>query len=187
MSKQWFILNTFTGQESKVAEALKKFQKNVEQNFLGEILIPTVLETTEENGKKIECRRKRYPGYAFAEIDLYEDFAKSKVKKDLFEKINALPGMIGFLGGNEPRPLNEDEILSLRKDMEEGKKLKKQIELNVGDEVKILDGAFANNIGTISKKNDSEQIANVEFQMFGEDMTTEVPYGSLEKIEENDG
>ena len=184
MSKQWFVLNTFTGQESKVASSLKDLQKDTAQDFLGEILLPSVTETISKGKKKIEQTRRLYPGYAFAEIDLFKDFAKGEVDMPLYDKINAIPGMIGFIGGSSPRPLTEDEICCLREDMEQGKKKQKSVEFEVGDEVKILDGAFVNNIGTISKKNDDEQIATVEFKMFDEDMTAEVPFGSLEKIED---
>lgn len=177
---QWFVLNTFTGQESKVASALK----DLKSAQIGKVAIPTVVETITKGSKKIEQKRKRYPGYAFAEIDLYRDFSKGELDKALFDAVNAIPGMIGFLGGNQPRPLTEDEVFSLKEDMKDGKKAKEQVEFAVGDEVKILDGAFANNIGTILKKNDDEQIAIVEFNVFGQDMNTEVAYGSLEKIED---
>lgn len=188
MSKQWFVLNTFTGQESKVAASLKDLQKDMAQEFLGKILLPSVTEMISKGKKKIEQTRRLYPGYAFAEIDLYKNFGKGEVDIPLYDKINAIPGMIGFIGGSTPRPLTEDEIGCLREDMEQGKKKQQRVDIEVDDTVKILDGAFANNIGTVAKKNDDAQIATVEFKMFDEDMSAEVPFGSLEKIEdESDG
>ena len=184
MSKQWFVLNTFTGQESKVADSLKDLQKKTARDFLGEILIPSVTETITKGKKKIEQKRRLYPGYVFSEIDLYEDFSKNKIDGKIYDEVNAIHGMIGFIGGATPRPLTEDEICCLREDMKQDSKAKKNLNFEIGDSVKILDGAFANNVGTISKKNGDEQIAVVEFKMFDQDMNTEVSYGSLEKIDE---
>jgi transcriptional antiterminator NusG len=102
-------------------------------------------------------------------------------RKELWDSVCKIDGMIGFLGGDNPRPMSEDEIASVRKYLEQ--KEDKKLEFKEGDSVKILDGPFAGNIGTIAKKNDTEQTALVEFNMFGEDMSTEVAYGSLELAE----
>lgn len=167
MSKQWFILSTFTSKENKVADELKKLKKE-NPNIVGEILLP-----------KQSDGSVRFPGYVFAELDVFKNFVNGTKNEDNWNKVSNLPEMIGFLGGDSPRPMSEDEIASLRAMIE--MKDEKKIVFNVGDSVKILDGAFANNIGIISNKDDEKQIAIVDFELFGEQMKAEVQYSSLEK------
>lgn len=185
MSKQWFILSTMTGSEAKVARALNNWRKSNKKDgheYIGEILVPEVKEhATNDSGVETTHWRVAFPGYVFAELDVFEDFMKGTRRKELWDSVCKIDGMIGFLGGDNPRPMSEDEIASVRKYLEQ--KEDKKLEFKEGDSVKILDGPFAGNIGTIAKKNDTEQIALVEFNMFGQDMTDEVAYGSLELAE----
>lgn len=181
MSKQWFILSTMTGSEAKVAKALNNWRKKGNE-YVGEILVPEVKEhATNDSGVETTHWRVAFPGYVFAELDVFEDFMKGIRRKELWDSVYKIDGMIGFLGGDNPRPMSEDEIASVRKYLEQ--KEEKNIVFKEGDSVKILDGPFAGNIGMIAKKNDTEQIALVEFKMFDQDMNAEVSYGSLESAE----
>ena len=181
MSKQWFIMSTMTGSETKVARTLNNWRKKGNE-YVGEILVPEVKEhTTNDSGVETTHWRVAFPGYVFAELDVFEDFMKGIRRKELWDSVCKIDGMIGFLGGDNPRPMSEDEIASVRKYLEQ--KEDKKIEFKEGDSVKILDGPFAGNIGMIAKKNDTEQTALVEFKMFDQDMNAEVAYGSLEPVE----
>ena len=185
MSKQWFILSTMTGSEAKVARALNNWRKSNKEDgheYVGEVLVPEVKEhAINDSGVETTHWRVVFPGYVFAELDVFADFMKGEKRKAIWDAVCKIDGMIGFLGGDNPRPMSEDEIASVRKYLEQ--KEEKNVSFKEGDSVKILDGAFAGNIGTIAKKNDAEQIALVEFKMFDQDMNTEVSYGSLEFAE----
>lgn len=185
MSKQWFILSTMTGSEAKVARALNNWRKSNKEDgheYVGEVLVPEVKEhATNNSGVETTHWRVVFPGYVFAELDVFGDFMKGEKRKAIWDSVCKIDGMIGFLGGDNPRPMSEDEIASVRKYLEQ--KEEKNVSFNEGDSVKILDGAFAGNIGTIAKKNDAERIALVEFKMFDQDMNAEVSYGFLEFAE----
>lgn len=185
MSKQWFILSTMTGSEAKVARALNDWRKSNKEDgheYVGEVLVPEVKEhATNDSGVETTHWRVVFPGYVFAELDVFVDFMKGEKRKAIWDAVCSIDGMIGFLGGDNPRPMSEDEIASVRKYLEQ--KEEKNVSFKEGDSVKILGGAFAGNIGTIAKKNDAEQIALVEFKMFDQDMNAEVSYGSLELAE----
>ena len=185
MSKQWFILSTFTGKETEVANALNKWRESNEDGheFIGEVLLPEVKEESKANARaKTIHTRVVFPGYAFAELDVFEDFASSSKRKEIWDAVCKIDGMIGFLGGDSPRPMSEDEIASVRKYFDEKTEVKKTVELKEGDSVKILDGAFAGNIGTISKI--CGDVATVSVEIFGEETEQEIALGSLEKVEE---
>jgi len=175
MSKQWFILSTFTGKEVQVANTLNSWKddpNNEYHDFIGEVLVP---ETKEKD-------RVVFPGYAFAEIDAFEDFIKGTKRTKVWNAVCEINGMIGFLGGDNPRPMSEDEIASVRKYMDEKEIAKEKIELKVGDVVKVLDGAFAGNEGTV--KEIKGDVVVVEVELFGEETEQEIALGSLEKVEE---
>lgn len=171
MSMQWFILSTFTGQESKVKKAFEDWRNSKKEfhDLIGEILVPQ-----NQNGTV-------FPGYAFAELDAYENYSEGKRREKFWNAVCKIDGMIGFLGGDFSRPMSEDELASLKKHCEQIVKEKK-VEFKEGDSVKILDGAFANNVGTIVKISDG--IATVSVEIFGEETEQNVPVGSLEKTEE---
>ena len=79
MSKQWFVLNTLTGQEQKVQKLLvaKAAESEIDMaGMIGETLMPTVKEVSTRNGRKTTVTRKLFPGYVFAELDLYTDFRR---------------------------------------------------------------------------------------------------------------
>lgn len=177
MSKQWFILNVLVGAENKVKDQLTEFRKSDQEHF-GAIEIPEVKEEIVKKKKTIVSSRKAFPGYVFAEFDLFKDFINHEKNSDVWEKVTKMDGMICLLGGDNPRPMSEEEILSVKK--YSNKKSEKKTVFNVNDSVKILDGAFANNVGTVKKlEND---IATVEFEIFGEMTEHEISTKSLEKI-----
>ena len=183
MSKQWFILSTMTGSEAKVARALNNWRKSDKEDgheYVGEVLVPEVKEhATNDSGVETTHWRVVFPGYVFAELDVFGDFMKGEKRKAIWDAVCSIDGMIGFLGGDNPRPMSEDEIASVRKYLEQ--KEDKKIEFKEGDSVKILDGPFAGNIGTVAKIDDGVAIVNVE--IFGEETEQEIQIGSLEKDE----
>ena len=183
MSKQWFILSTMTGSEAKVARALNNWRKSDKEDgheYVGEVLVPEVKEhSINDSGVETTHWRVVFPGYVFAELDVFADFMKGEKRKAIWDAVCSIDGMIGFLGGDNPRPMSEDEIASVRKYLEQ--KEEKNISFKEGDSVKILDGAFAGNIGTIAKIADGVAIVNVE--IFGEETEQEIQIGSLEKDE----
>lgn len=185
MSKQWFILSTFTGSEAKVATALNDWRKSEKEDdgheYVGEVLVPEVKErVTNNSGVETAHSRVVFPGYVFAELDVFEDFMKGEKRKAIWDAVCSIDGMIGFLGGDNPRPMSEDEIASVRKYLEQ--KEEKNVSFKEGDSVKILDGAFAGNIGTIVKIVDG--VATVNVELFGEETEQEISVGSLKLVEE---
>ena len=170
MSMQWFILSTFTGQESKVKKAFEDWRNSKKEfhDLIGEILVPQ-----NQNGTV-------FPGYAFAELDAYENYSEGKRREKFWNAVCKIDGMIGFLGGDFSRPMSEDELASLKKHCEEVTNCRK-VSFEQGDSVKILDGAFSGNVGTIVKI--SNDVATVTIDIFGEETEQEISLGSLEKEE----
>jgi len=180
MSKQWFIMNVFTGKEKQIKHKLEELAAKEPEKY-GTVLIPETTETVKnDNGSSTTTKRLNFPGYVFAELDAFRNFSEHEKNDDVWKAVSGLEEMIGFLGGDNPRPMSEDEVESVRKLM--NSKASKKVVLKEGDSVKVLDGAFANNVGTIKKIEDD--VATVSVEIFGEETEQEIPIGSLEKEEE---
>src|SRR5204862_851706 len=75
MSKKWYVIQTYSGYENKVKEALllRIKEHNKEASF-GEILIPTeTVQETRTNGKQRIRQKTSLPGYIFVEMDMSEE------------------------------------------------------------------------------------------------------------------
>lgn len=168
MSKQWFIISVFTGQEKQVKAKLDKLRELNSENF-GEVKLPT-------KGKKEEVC---FPGYVFAEMNLFQNFAEKIKNQDVWNTLYGIDKVIGPLGGENVYPMSEDELLSLDKMSKKDETEQNKVVFNVGDSVKILEGAFAGNIGIISTI--ANDVATVKIEIFGEEIEQEISLGSLEK------
>ena len=65
--KQWFVVHVLSGQEQKVRDRIKRLVESEEMgDYIFDVLVPQ--ERVEENrkGKKIETKRKFFPGYIIA-------------------------------------------------------------------------------------------------------------------------
>jgi len=103
MTKQWYIVHTYSGFERKVAESLKsRIQAfSVEEEF-GQILVPTEDVVEMKGGKRVTSSKMTFPGYVLVEMEM-SDRAWHIVKNT--------PRVTGFVGsGVKPSPLSQQEV-----------------------------------------------------------------------------
>ena len=75
MSKKWYVIQTYSGYENKVKEALlQRIKEHGKESAFGEILIPTeTVQETRGNGKQRVRQRTSLPGYIFVEMEMTEE------------------------------------------------------------------------------------------------------------------
>ena len=131
--------------------------------------------------------RKLYPGYVFVELDLYRD-AHARDRNDaVWSFVNGLDGVIGFLGGERPKPLTEEEILNVKASAGgEAAKNKPKISFDPGEAVKIVDGAFMSSEGTVQSIDPDHGRLVVSVSIFGGDTPVELEYWQVERLEKKD-
>lgn len=189
MSKQWFVLNTLTGQEQKVQKLLvaKAAEAEVDlAGMIGETLMPTVKEVSTRNGRKTTVVRKLFPGYVFAELDLYSDYRRRERNEAVWSFVNGLDGVIGFLGGDYPRPMTETEILDVRAAAgDDQAKTRAKIEIEPGEPVKIVDGAFMSSTGTVQSVDPDRGRLVVSVSIFGGETPVELECWQVERLEKD--
>lgn len=181
MKKEWFVLHTLTGQEYKVRDGIQRRLKQEEmEEYIGEVIVPTEKVSEVKKGVRTTTTRKFFPGYVLVDMSLYDD------EKNLFEKawyfIRDTPGIIGFVGGDAPVPLKQDEVDSILRQVEDKKeKVKPKITFEPGETVKIVDGPFLNFSGVVEEVDPSRGKLKVSVAIFGRTAPVELEYWQVER------
>lgn len=173
--KGWFVLQTYSGYENKVKENL--LQRAQTYNMLDNILrveIPTQTVQVEKNGKKKEIEENRFPGYVLVEMVMTDE---------AWFVVRNTPNVTGFVGshGNrsKPTPLLEQEIRDILVSM--GQTVQEfDIDVEVGQTVRIIDGAFADYTGKITEIDNNK--VKMIISMFGNDTIAEVNLNQIAEL-----
>ena len=105
---QWFILHTYSGHEKKVCESLKARVAGTDlESAIVQVLVPTETVVEMRGNKRVESARMFYPGYVLIQIDCDE---RGHIPDDVFHAIRSTPKVTGFVGGQTPTPLTQDEV-----------------------------------------------------------------------------
>ena len=175
MSKKWYVIQTYSGYEAKVKAGLQeRIKQNEMSECFGEILIP--VETVRDNrpGGKTRVRQKTsLPGYVFVEMDMSEE---------AWHLVKDTAKVTGFIGNQNPTAVPPREIDRLRQGMVEGAmKPKPRVTFEEGDEVRVVDGAFANFSGTVEEVRPEKQKLRVKVSIFGRATPVELDFSQVEK------
>jgi len=182
---QWFALHTLSGQENKVKTYLERFKKAEElDDYIFEILLPTETVSEVKAGKKSTKVRKLYPGYVFVNMKLYDEEKKVIIKPFYFVKDAS--GVIGFVGGEHPASLRQTEVDEIKARIEAatGKEVPK-VSFEVGEELKITDGAFANLTGRVDEIDPSRGKLKISVSIFGRFTPVELEYWQVQRASES--
>lgn len=186
MSKDWYMLQTFTGYEGKIERTIKSL---LDKNELDKSVILTVLVPEEKvkevrNGKEVTRTNKFLPGYVMLEMDLPE-FGWRDTCARLY-KIQGVGGFVGvFNKNNRPFPIKKDEAKNLlqRSGLITGEKqVVIKHSFNIGDTVKIIEGPFASFNGVIKEIFADKEKLSAEVQIFGRPTPVELTFAQAEKI-----
>ncbi len=171
---KWYIVQTLTGQEDKVKLRL---EQTIEELGLKEkilrVLVPEE-ETVEIRGeKRIERKRKMYPGYVFVEMILDED---------TWYKIRSTAGVARFIGSKtSPVPVTDREMQRVLKQL--GIKEKEiNVEFVVGEPIRIISGSFRGYTGSVAEVNPAKSKIKAMINIFGRDTSVEVDFDRVEKV-----
>ncbi len=175
MSKKWFVVHTYSGFENKVRDALQQRIKehHMEDKF-GEILIPTETVTEARAGGKSRVRQKNsFPGYVFVEMEMSEE---------AWHLVKDTPKVTGFIGNQRPQEVKPPQIDDLRKIIVEGAvKPKPRVSFETGNQIRVIDGPFANFSGPVEEVNPDKQKRRVKVSIFGRATPVELDFSQVEK------
>ena len=191
MEKQWFVLHTLTGQETK---AFKSIEARVKiermEDYIGRCVIPTEKVTEKKDGKKRTVTKRVFPGYLLCELALYDEargvdeHGRRAIYERTWQFLRETPGVIGFVGSDRPMPLKQSEVDAILNDRPAGAPTVERPKINfaVEETVKITDGAFMGLTGQVSMVDPDKGKLKVEVNIFNRKVQVDVEYWQVEKV-----
>ena len=175
MSKQWYVVHTYSGYENKVKANLERRIESMNmEDKIFRILVPMEDEIEIKNGKKKVSKKKVFPGYVLVEMIMTDDS---------WYVVRNTPGVTGFVGtGSKPIPLNEEEAKAIIKQMgmEEPKT---KMNISLGENVKVTEGPFESFVGVIEEIYPDKGKVKVMVSMFGRETPIELDFTQIEKLD----
>lgn len=189
MARGWFVIQVQTGFENKVySRLLEKKNGGTLRDVLIDVRVPEEEIIVEKRNKKVVQKQKLYPGYVLAELDLPED---EMAWKSVYADIRNIVGVGMFLtagGGNKkPAPLTFEEVRSIFEQTGDisTKEYMKDVNMmwEVGDNVRINDGAFKNFEGVIDEVNQDKGTVIISVEIFGRLTPVELEFAQIIKVD----
>lgn len=181
MQSQWFVIHTLAGQELKVRDSIEKRLKPEEMTeFVREVLVPMEKVAEVRGGKKTVTTRKLHPGYVYVDIVLLDENKRLLDRPWYF--IRETPGIIGFVGGERPIPVTEDEMKVIKDQVSDAEDQERpKVHFDLGETIKINDGPFLNFSGVIEEVDPDRGKLKVTVNIFGRNTPVELEYWQVEK------
>jgi len=183
MQKEWFVIHSLTGQEMKVRDSIRKRLKMEEmEDYVDDVVVPTEKVSEVKKGVRSTTTRKFFPGYVLVHMALYDD-NKQMVERS-WRFIRETPGVIGFIGGEKPVPLQSGEVGVVMNQIEEKReRVKPKVVFEPGETVKITDGPFLNFSGVVEEVDPNRGKLKVSVAIFGRSAPVELEYWQVERGE----
>ncbi len=140
--RKWYVVQVVSTKEKKVKKALEDFKEvHGMSEQIDEVVLPTENVLEVKQGQQKVSEKRIWPGYILVKMVLNDDS---------WTYVTNTNGVVGFLGGEIPTPLNDDEVEDILNDLEDKKQgVTQKHKFSSGDYVKITDGVFVNFVGTI--------------------------------------
>lgn len=173
----WYVVHTYSGFEHKAKLALQERVRSVRREAdFGEIVVPEENVVELVKGQKKTTKRRFFPGYILVQVNLNDE---------TWHIVKNTPRITGFVGGDKirPQPVPESEVQRMTNRIAEGQaKPRPRISFKDGENVRVVDGPFANFNGTIEEVNPDKGKVRVLVSIFGRSTPVELDYIQVEKI-----
>lgn len=173
MDKEWYVVNTYSGHESKVKEKLEMRASTMGmEDYIFRVVVPEEKVVDEKGKEKI---KKMFPGYILVEMIMNDE---------AWFIVRNTPGVTGFIGssgkGAKPFPLTPMEVDKILGSMGMSR-LEIGNNLEEGDNVKVINGPFQSMYGKIKTINVESQTLEVALDLFGQETIVELGLSEIEK------
>lgn len=171
---KWYIVHTYSGHENKVAKSLKqRIQSLGFEERIFEMIVPTRNTIRVSQGKKESVKEKIFPGYVLVKMILDDES---------WLLVKTTQGVTSFIGaGNKPTPISEKEVEAIQRFTKIEEPLYKTA-FSKGEAVKIIDGPFAEFLGTIDEIDETKGKVKVLVSIFGRETPVELDFLQVKKL-----
>ncbi len=173
--KNWYIVQSHSSFENKVAQEIKEEATKANlMDKIEEIIVPTHDITEVKRGKRVQRKKKYFPGYVLL---------KSEMDNTIYHMIKNLKKVSGFLGTRgTPIPVSEKKIEKILGQIKDGVvQPKSGVEYNVGEKVQVIDGPFASFSGLVEDIDEDKLRLKVSVSIFGRPTPVDLEYSQVEK------
>ena len=173
--KNWYIVQTFSGFEQKVATTIKDtIKKNKLDDKIENVLVPMHEVTEVKRGKRVQRKKKYFPSYVLVQMEM---------TKELYHMIKNIQRVTGFLGSTgNPVPVPEKEIDKIMGGIKEGSLAPKTlINFDIGEQVRVCEGPFASFSGLVEEVDEEKSRLKVSVSIFGRPTPIDLEYNQVEK------
>jgi len=164
---KWYVVHTYSGYENKVKVNLEKsVESNGLQDKIVEVCIPVEEAVEIKNNKRRVVQHKLLPGYVLV---------KMLMNEETWYIVRNTRGVTGFVGaGNKATPLSETDFASVFDSVPQTR-----IDIQVGDNVRILTGLFENFSGKVTEIDMENQKIKVVVPMLKRETDVELAYDEV--------
>jgi transcriptional antiterminator NusG len=173
---EWYVVHTYSGYESSVkTQLLERVRAAGREEQFGEVLVPAEQVIELVKGKKRTTTRNLFPGYIIVQMELTDH---------TWHLVNATPKVTGFVGGStNPPSISEAEVKEITAQIAEGAtRPKAKVAFEVGEQVKIIDGPFADFNGVVEEIRPDKGTLKVSISIFGRSTSVEMELVQVEKV-----
>ncbi|WP_368346985.1 transcription termination/antitermination protein NusG [Peptostreptococcus anaerobius] len=173
---KWYVVHTYSGHENKVKTTIENTVKNRGmEDIIEQVIVPTEeVVTTTKTGKEKLTQRKVFPSYVIVKMEMTDES---------WYIVRNTKGVTGFVGpGSKPVPLTVDEVKAMGIELPASKIISGEIDLAPGDTVKIISGAFVDNVGEVDDVNIEKREVKVYVNAFGRKALVTLGLENIEKV-----
>ena len=171
----WYIVQTFSGFEHKVADIINELIKKRELvDKIVQVEVPIHEVTEVKRGKRVQRKKKFFPSYILVKMEMDEK---------LYHMIKNIQKVTGFLGtSGKPVPVSDKEIDKILGNIKEGSLLPEpRVSFDIGEQVKVCEGPFASFNGLVEEVDEEKARLKVSVSIFGRPTPIELEYNQVEK------
>jgi len=168
---KWYVVHTYSGYENKVKATLEKsVENNGLQDLIYDVQIPVEEAVEIKNNKRKSIQRKLLPGYVMVRMIM---------TNESWYLVRNTRGVTGFVGtGSKPTPLPDSDYAALMQSIPVT-----CLDIQVGDEVRILTGLFENFTGRVTDIDAENQKVRVVVNMLKRETVIDLEYDEVLRIE----
>ena len=173
--KNWYIIQSHSSFENKVAKLIKEESEKAKiSDKIEEIVVPTHDITEVKRGKRVQRKKKYFPGYVLI---------KSEMDNNIYHMIKNIKKVSGFLGSKGATvPVSNNEIEKILGQIKDGiAQPTSGVEYSIGEKVQVIDGPFASFTGLVEDVDEDKARLKVSVSIFGRPTPVDLEYNQVEK------
>ncbi len=176
-AKRWYVVHAYAGMEKSVQRVLiERIDRAGMKEQFGQILVPTEEVIEVKNGQKAVTERRFFPGYVLVEMIMTDE---------TWHLVKNTNKVTGFIGGksNKPTPIPQHEVDKIMQQIQDGiEKPRPKVLYEVGELVRIKEGAFTDFNGNVEEVNYEKSRVRVTVTIFGRATPVELEFDKVEKV-----